>query len=1124
MGAGGSRETEALKRKKNVRYYRPPNVRQKDRFEPEEVISTITTFEATIDRFDYLIVFPLTEGPYVSPTDEDAEGERIDWTQCKEIWRQGIPGTDATKQKSLESLSKFWEKRTGSLPKDGDTVLVTAWRTMVREAMVHQLTNRSGLQLKLSAYKKYIYCRLRAPMKLLELQADLRNYRLQFKGEIDPGSEEFWNLEMRRPNEDDPVPIELEEEKIEYTKDEATIILEKLYRAQKVSPHDLAVNPKQETPAVWSRRVHALERIADKIPVWNKYPAYTQFSTDTCKRYLYQLHDNVRGKTLFRAKDRLFLTKAVIDKYFDYGVFQEYGVVDCIMALHDANRGDKVTIDVLQRRWVTFWRVTAREVGSPLVTMWGYEESEEVWTFLRPFSQPLLDIRDYFGEKVSLYFAWLGFYTMALLVPSILGAGMIVVFTIRGYQDTVDHIDGFLVGFLLLMVTWGAVYCRGWDRECKAISVKWGTTGFEEEESDRPQFRGDPNKPLARSPITNQIETNYPAELRLWYEVFAWFAILICIGLALGFVGAVFYAQYLIMYTYTDYDFDGQIWVTSAVLAIVVQINFRIFLPISRYLNDLENHRTETDHEDALITKVLVFEIFNNFSASIFTAFAKSYVLDSCDADSGCIYDLRVLLYIIIMLRTATNVWGMAWPVTSVWIYERIYGGVKDGKGEDEEKGLEPDDDVQYISEHLERLPYEGVLENYLVSVIQLGYILMFSGAIPILALVALGENLIKMRADAWKLCAYTRRPHIILAEDVGRWAFLMDLMTSLGIVVSTGVLIFTSYSFDEYSFWNKLIIFLVAEQVVFLYKTVLYALIPDEPDWVEDIIKRNNFVVEKYFKGYDDNDEDLDISTLKGDLVDTIDVDGVNLYDLRKARAFTEAEFAEMERLEGIRRELLSELRMAKDQLQTIYKTEHLNEFTGIGETKFGLPLGRLSAMLIQVQNLKGENLEMLGSRPSIKVRLSIKGPKVLGQPAGPPPSSLSESSTVQVKDGTAQLNQSIGPIAPIRTLDAEAVFEIIDMAPTVSEASIAIASIRLRDLQDQQPVDKVLHLKLRLASGELMQSDARLFVRLTFNYSKVVPMRNKIYQIQDKLRIIEKDLATIKAGKKNLGEEEDD
>ena len=60
-------------------------------------------------------------------------------------------------------------------------------------------------------------------------------FRLQFRVEIDPGSDDFWNREvMRRQGKDQKsVSLELEEERIIYTKEEATSILERLYRAGK---------------------------------------------------------------------------------------------------------------------------------------------------------------------------------------------------------------------------------------------------------------------------------------------------------------------------------------------------------------------------------------------------------------------------------------------------------------------------------------------------------------------------------------------------------------------------------------------------------------------------------------------------------------------------------------------------------------------------------------------------------------------------------------------------------------------------------------------------------------------------------------------------------------------------
>ena len=57
--------------------------------------------------------------------------------------------------------------------------------------------------------------------------------RLQFRGEIDPGSDDFWNKEVyrREGKEQKSVALEIEEEKTEYLREDANAILERLYRA-----------------------------------------------------------------------------------------------------------------------------------------------------------------------------------------------------------------------------------------------------------------------------------------------------------------------------------------------------------------------------------------------------------------------------------------------------------------------------------------------------------------------------------------------------------------------------------------------------------------------------------------------------------------------------------------------------------------------------------------------------------------------------------------------------------------------------------------------------------------------------------------------------------------------------
>ena len=51
---------------------------------------------------------------------------------------------------------------------------------------------------------------------------------------------------------------------------------------------------------------------------------------------------------------------------------------------------------------------------------------------------------------------------------------MMILFRVRGYEYTIGHLDYFLVIFGILIVVWSTVYKQGWDREEKAVALKWG--------------------------------------------------------------------------------------------------------------------------------------------------------------------------------------------------------------------------------------------------------------------------------------------------------------------------------------------------------------------------------------------------------------------------------------------------------------------------------------------------------------------------------------------------------------------------------------------------------------------------------------------------------------------------
>ena len=127
------------------------------------------------------------------------------------------------------------------------------------------------------------------------------------------------------------------------------------------------------------------------------------------------------------------LTHSLVQRHIDVTCLQQLGhVKGAPFALHD-----KVEWHWLRAHWVTF------HVGAPL----------------RCLRQPLGRIRNYFGEQIALYFAWLQFYTEWLFYPSSVGLVPWSVGAIFGDPWVVA--GGYFFSFFVMM--WAAVYIEAWQ-------------------------------------------------------------------------------------------------------------------------------------------------------------------------------------------------------------------------------------------------------------------------------------------------------------------------------------------------------------------------------------------------------------------------------------------------------------------------------------------------------------------------------------------------------------------------------------------------------------------------------------------------------------------------------------
>lgn len=117
------------------------------------------------------------------------------------------------------------------------------------------------------------------------------------------------------------------------------------------------------------------------------------------------------------------------------------------------------------------------------------------------------EIRNYFGEHVAMYFAFLGIYTTWLVLPAALGViSEAAMYSVHVNADTV------LALFCVFNLIWANIFLRCCKRRTAELAYEWGTIRTERFEEPRAEFYG-----FSRSndPVTGRMQPQYPSRYRL---------------------------------------------------------------------------------------------------------------------------------------------------------------------------------------------------------------------------------------------------------------------------------------------------------------------------------------------------------------------------------------------------------------------------------------------------------------------------------------------------------------------------------------------------------------------------------------------------------------------------------
>ncbi|XP_027870657.1 anoctamin-1a isoform X2 [Xiphophorus couchianus] len=465
--------------------------------------------------------------------------------------------------------------------------------------------------------------------------------------------------------------------------------------------------------------------------------------------------------------------------------------------------------------------------------------------------QPIGLIRKYFGEKVGLYFAWLGVYTQMLIPAAIVG---VIVF-LYGCATVDDNIPSMeicdprnnitmcplcdsvcsywkletacgtarashlfdnpaTVFFSIFMALWAVLFMEHWKRRQMRLNYVWDLTdyGMEEEDHNRAEYELRVAEKTMRQdqegPKDEKVKLTCTDRMPAYLTTVVMMGFMIFVTLVITF-GVILYrisiktALHLSTYPAARSNIRATVKTTAAIINLVVIIILdEIYALIARWLTTLEVPKTDKSFEERLIFKTFILKFVNAFTPIVYLAFFRgrlvgrpgkylyvvgSYRMEEC-AHAGCLMELCIQLCITMLGKQLIQNNLFEIGIPKLKKLLRKRKSELTSKQEEElHKTLKC-----YEKDHVLG-PFVGINPEYMEMIIQFGMVTLFVASFPLAPLFALLNNIIEIRLDAKKFVLELRRPIAAKAKDIGIWYNLLRGLSKVAVIVNAFVIAFTS-------------------------------------------------------------------------------------------------------------------------------------------------------------------------------------------------------------------------------------------------------------------------------------------------------------------------------------------
>jgi len=147
---------------------------------------------------------------------------------------------------------------------------------------------------------------------------------------------------------------------------------------------------------------------------------------------------------------------------------------------------------------------------------------------------------------------------------------------------------------------------------------------------------------------------------------------------------------------------------------------------------------------------------------------------------------------------------------------------------------------------------YPGVFDEYCEIVVQYGYVTLFAAAFPLAPLLAILNDIIEVRTDAFKLLSAYNRPEYKGAKNIGTWFQILEILGVIAVMTNCLLIGFTFARvpaiFSKNPF-HTLACIVILEHIILFLKFLISILIPDYPGWIVKELAKQTYIREEQIK-----------------------------------------------------------------------------------------------------------------------------------------------------------------------------------------------------------------------------------------------------------------------------------